>query len=52
MTEKKQDKEKLQSAFASLNDNDNLSARVCGPDCCDIDLSNAKKNTKDVQKMD
>lgn len=48
MTEKKQDKEKLQSAFASLNDN--LSAGVCGPDGCEIDWSTAKKNTKDDQK--
>lgn len=50
MTEKKQDKEKLQSAFASLNDNDNLSAGVCGPDGCEIVWSKAKKNTKDDQK--
>ena len=50
MTEKNQDKKKLQSAFASLNDDNNLSAGVCGPDGCEIDWSKAKKNVKDDQK--
>ncbi|MDN6653225.1 MAG: hypothetical protein L0K83_03665, partial [Lactobacillus sp.] len=50
MTEKNQDKKKLQSAFASLNDDNNLSAGVCGPDGCEIDWSKAKKNVQDDQK--
>lgn len=50
MTEENQDKKKLQSAFASLNDDNNLSAGVCGPDGCEIDWSKAKKNVKDDQK--
>ncbi|ADX69673.1 hypothetical protein [Lactobacillus helveticus] len=50
MTEKNQDKKKWQSAFASLNDDNNLSAGVCGPDGCEIDWSKAKKNVQDDQK--
>ncbi|NRO89076.1 thioredoxin family protein [Lactobacillus helveticus] len=49
MTEKNQDKKKWQSAFASLNDDNNLSAGVCGPDAVKLIGAKLRKMSKMIK---